>query len=112
MVWVIVRETDEVTSIRVMKDVVKVTALSVDVTYHLRVRRERKEREKEREEREREREEREMTILIIKHIQKKVGHRKDEYMIMNSVNTTLIITEEAFKVILNFLITRKGIDMT
>ena len=53
-----------------------------------------------------------MTILIIKHIQKKVGHRKDEYMIMNSVNTTLIITEEAFKVILNFLITRKSIDMT
>ena len=55
MVWVIVRETDEVTSIRVMKDVVKVTALSVDVTYHLRVRRERK---RERKERERERRER------------------------------------------------------
>ena len=49
MVWAIVGETDEVTSICVMKDVVEVTTLAMDVTYHLH----------EDEERERE-----MTILI------------------------------------------------
>ena len=35
MVWVIVGETDEVTSICVMKDVVEVTTLAMDITYHL-----------------------------------------------------------------------------
>ena len=35
VVWVVVRETDEVTPTGVMKDVVKVTTLSMNVTNHL-----------------------------------------------------------------------------
>ena len=48
MVWAIVGETDEVTSICVMKDVVEVTTLAMDITYHLHEDKE-KERERERE---------------------------------------------------------------
>ena len=43
MVWVVVRETDEVTSTGVMKDIVEVTTLSVNITNDLT------ERERERE---------------------------------------------------------------
>jgi hypothetical protein len=35
VVWVIIRATDEITPTSVMKDIVEITTLAVDVTYHL-----------------------------------------------------------------------------
>ena len=57
MVWVVVTETDHVTSICVVEDIVKITTLPMDVSYHLCMGREEREREREIE-RERERERR------------------------------------------------------